>query len=164
MITFESLSNIDCLKPNSRINWTALHTAKASNISTEVVFFFCFFFYNAAMTCPAWFLTTTPIPAWSDSENIALSKFVFHIIAAVGGCHLTSRCLGTLTLWLECFWNSVRSEAADSIIFPSGRHCSLHLILFLWHQIDHATVAKSSNCFHCLPTDETRSENNANIG
>ena len=50
------------------------------------------------------------------------------------------------------------------MIFPRGKHGSLHLFLFRQHQIDQATEAKSSNYFECSLTSDIESENDTTIG
>ena len=147
---------MECTNPSSCMNWTALRAARTFNVSVDAGL--GIFSAKATMTCPLLFRTTTPIPAWSDSTNIAPSKFVF-TTAPSGGFHLMSRCVEAFTpdrVWL---WNSLSREAALSRIFPNGVLGSLHLTLFLRHQMNQAIVAKSSSWVACSPTKATRSVN-----
>ena len=56
----------------------------------------------------------------------------------------------------EGLWKSLSSEATLSRILPNSVLGSLHLTLFLRHQMNQAIVVKSSSWFTCLPTKATR--------
>ena len=120
-----SPSNMECAKPSSSTNWTALRAARTSRTFADSGL--AIFSAIAATTCPLLFLTTTPILAWSDSANIAPSKLAF-TTAPSGGFHLKFRCVDLFTPARNWIWKSLRRVAAFSKIFSS--EWVLNIILY----------------------------------
>ena len=99
---------------------------------------------DVAIALP-WVVTTAP------------SKFAFNSLVA-GGFHLAGGCFSFGPRLGNFHWNSVNIAIAASKTLLIGLDCSLHLILFLRHQTDQATIANTSSLAKTDRTTPTRLE------
>ena len=150
-----SPSKLICCKPSSIANTVALLAANNSRVSTDDGR--AIFSDSAAITSPNSFWITTPIPVSPSLANTAPSKFAFNSPVA-RGFHLAGDCFSFGPRPGNFYWNSVSITIAESKTLLTGTVCSLHLILFLRHQTDQATVANTSSRAEADCTMPTKSD------
>ena len=131
--------------------------SSSCNQQLQSFHWWCFLIFStkATFTSPFELRAINPIPASSDSPNIAPSKLIFQLSRA-GGLHLLRKALQTG----EDLWNRDlqprRYSRAKPVILSNSMVFSFNWVLFLWYHTDHAIVANRATFSSFVKTSSTR--------